>query len=156
MANIYHEIKQSRPFDFVEEEAFVTLLRTTDMLRSIVEGVLDRWGISAEQYNVLRILGGAGMEGHQTLEVAARMISRAPNITRLLDKLISKGLVKRERSKDDRRVVVVKITKEGERVLKEANVPVREKIVGVIGCLSGGEIKSLTRCLDSIRANVKL
>src|SRR5690349_17277825 len=101
MARIYDEIKQSKPFRVRGQEAHVSILRTADVLGHAVERAISPFGLSLEQYNVLRILRGAGDSGLPTLEIAARMISRSPNITRLLDKLIDKGLARRARSEED-------------------------------------------------------
>ena len=96
----------------------VTLMRTSDVLHHAVEHALRPWGVSPEQYNVLRILQSAGAEGLPTLEIADRMIARAPNVTRLIDKMIEKGLARRERCGLDRRVVRIWPTGESSKVLR--------------------------------------
>lgn len=154
MGTIYKEIKQTRPFAHPHEEAFVCALRTTDLLRSSLEKVLAAWGISVEQYNALRILAGAPSAGHPTLEVAARMVSRAPNITRLVDKLIEKRLVRRDRISEDRRIVQIRITPEGLKVLNEANPAVKRRILQMLSSLDESRLKLFIECLDSIRANI--
>ena len=105
MGKVSDEIKQERPFDRPEREVAVTLLRTGEVLRHAVESVLRPWDVSPEQYNVLRILHGAKEGGHPALEIARRMIARSPNITRMIDKMVAKGLTNRERVDSDRRVV---------------------------------------------------
>ncbi|MBI3857798.1 MAG: MarR family transcriptional regulator, partial [Planctomycetes bacterium] len=91
-STIYGELGQVRPFDRAERELAVVILRTGDVLHHSVSRALAPWGLSNEQYNALRILRGAGEEGRPTLDISTRLISRSPNITRLLDKIIAKGL----------------------------------------------------------------
>src|SRR2546426_8427922 len=126
MAKIYEEIKQAKPFGVHGQEAHVTILRTADVLKHAVERAMAPFGISHEQFNVLRILRGAGESGLPTLEIANRMISRSPNITRLLDKLIAKKLARRIRSRQDRRVVVISITSPGGELVAGLNRVVDE------------------------------
>ncbi len=101
-SRLQEEIKQTKPFRSVSQEAMIGLFRTTDMLRRRASTLLDPEGITPQQYNVLRILRGAGTEGLPTLEIASRMIEQAPGITRLLDRLETKRLVSRERCPEDR------------------------------------------------------
>src|SRR5262245_37608673 len=116
-SKIYGEIRQKRPFARPEHELAVVLLRTGDVLHHSVDRALAPWGLSNEQYNALRILRGAGEAGHPTLEISRRLVSRSPNITRLLDKLIAKGLARRERDAADRRQAVIHITPKGSELL---------------------------------------
>ncbi len=90
------EIQQKRPFQSARQEAALGLLKTVDVLRLHISRVLEPFGVTDQQYNVLRILRGAGQDGLPTLEIAERMIERAPGITRLIDRLETKGLVSRE------------------------------------------------------------
>src|SRR5438034_5179804 len=117
MAKIYEEIKQTKPLDVQGQVAAITIMRTADILKHAVERDMAPFGISHEQFNILRILRGAGESGLPTLEIANRMISRSPNITRLVDKLIAKKLARRIRSRQDRRVVVISITPQGGELL---------------------------------------
>ena len=107
-----------------ESEAFVLLLRTADALLREVEGVLKNSGLSQTQYNVLRILRGAGPAGLACREIAGRMITRDPDITRLLDRLVARGLVSRSRERRDRRLVTSRITAQASRLLKQLDEPV--------------------------------
>src|SRR5215471_12619391 len=91
------EIKQTRPFSGPEQEAYLSLLRTTDKLQTAIEGELKKFGLTGTQYNALRILRGAGAEGLPCSEIGERMITRDPDITRLLDRLQKRGLVERIR-----------------------------------------------------------
>src|SRR5262249_14855885 len=96
-SHIERELKQSRPFPTRGQEAAVGLMRTADLLRRLLEQALEPSGVTAQQYNVLRILRGARPESLPTLEIAERMIERTPGITRLLDRLEAKKLVRRDR-----------------------------------------------------------
>jgi DNA-binding MarR family transcriptional regulator len=107
------EIKQSKPFASRELEAYLNLQRTADVLRHGVVDVLKGHGLSPTGYNVLRILRGAGESGLPCSEVAARLVSHDPDITRLSDRLAQAGLIERVRSASDRRVVLLRITRDG-------------------------------------------
>src|ERR1700674_2592804 len=102
--------KTRAPQTQLEAQVFVSLLRTADALARGAESLLKPTGLSATQYNVLRILRGAGKEGLACREVGCRMISRDPDITRLLDRMESRGLIARARGEEDRRVVKTRIT----------------------------------------------
>ena len=117
MPKIYEEIKQHKPLRSPGQVAAITIFRTADVVRHAVERSLSPFGLSNEQYNVLRILRGAGEGGLPTLEIANRMLSRSPNITRLIDRLIAKKLARRSRPKEDRRVVIVSVTPQGLELL---------------------------------------
>jgi len=150
MARIYEEINQSKPFRMHGQEAHVSILLTADVLGHAVEQATAQFGISLEQYNVLRILRGAGNGGLPTLEIASRMISRSPNITRLLDKLIDKGLASRLRSEQDRRVVYISITSEGADLLGKLN-PRVDEVFARFPAMSKDEMRTLLDLLDRIR-----
>lgn len=115
--SVAEEIGQSKPFPGVGQEVLVTLLRTTDEVRRYLSGFVDPEGITLQQYNVLRILRGAGSEGLPTLEVGRRMLEQQPGVTRLVDRLIAKGLVARTRDQEDRRRVVCTINPAGLELL---------------------------------------
>ena len=101
----------------LEARVFVSLLRTADALARGAEALIKPYGLSATQYNILRILRGAGEKGLACREVGCRLISRDPDITRLLDRMESRGLIARAREAQDRRVVKTRITAEGLRLL---------------------------------------
>src|SRR6266699_1541446 len=123
--SVRSEIKQQRPFPSPHQEAVVTLMRTADLARRVVAGVVEPHGITAQQYNVLRILRGAGQDGLPTLEIAERMIEQTPGITRLIDRLETKKLVSRERCATDRRQVFCRISAPGLALLARLDEPVR-------------------------------
>jgi DNA-binding MarR family transcriptional regulator len=151
MGRIAREIRQDKPYARLEEEAAVTLLRTADVLRSLLDGALKPFGLSGEQYNVLRILRGSPARGLPTLEIASRMVSRAPNITRLVDKLIRKGLVSRCPQAGDRRVVVVKITAKGHRLADQATPAVEAVDAAALARLKPAQLRALIGLLDAAR-----
>lgn len=120
------ELQQSRPFSSVSEEAVVAVLRTAALMRRALSRRIESRGISVAQYNVLRILRGAGPEGLPTLAVRDRLIEEAPGITRLIDKLERSRLVARLRDREDRRTVRCRITPAGLALLDELEAGVRE------------------------------
>jgi DNA-binding MarR family transcriptional regulator len=145
------ELKQTRPFRTRGQEAAVGLMRTADLLRRLLEQALEPWGVTAQQYNVLRILRGARPEPLPTLEIAERMIERTPGITRLLDRLEAKKLVRRERCESDRRQVLCTITAAGLEVLRDADPVMREIESRSLGRLSEVKTRQLIQLLDAIR-----
>jgi len=148
---VVREIKQRKPFASKAEEAVVTLLRTTDVLRRRLGQVVEPRGITLQQYNVLRILRGAGNEGLPTLEIAARMLEQTPGITRLIDRLEAKGLVARERSSDDRRCVYCRITAAGLQLLSALDAPLRATIHRTFHAVNKQELARLVDSLDRLR-----
>jgi len=149
---IRREIKQTRPFRSAGQEAAVALLRTADVLRTDIERALEPFGVTGQQYNVLRILRGARPEPLPTLEIAERMIERSPGITRLLDRLEDAGLVTRERCDEDRRRVLCRITKQGLAVLTRADGPLDAIERARLDRLDAGELAALAAALERIRA----
>ena len=146
------EIRQSKPFESSAQEAILALYRTTDLMQRRFSRVIEPYGISLQQYNVLRILRGAGKQGTPTLEIADRMIQQTPGITRLLDKLETKRLVRRERCPEDRRQVLCWITKDGLDLLARLDQPIRE--IGRHGMepLTIAEQRALIAMLERVRA----
>src|SRR5580658_7235671 len=118
--------KPRKPEAHLEAQVFVSLLRTADAFTRGAEGLLKPASLSGTQYNILRILRGAGEAGLACSEVGGRLISRDPDITRLLDRMESRGLIARAREAQDRRVVKTRITAEGLRLLDELDQPVHE------------------------------
>jgi DNA-binding MarR family transcriptional regulator len=149
---VAREIKQSKPFASVGEEAVVGLMRTADVVRRHLAGVIEPEDITAQQYNVLRILRGAGERGLPTLEIADRMIEQAPGITRMIDRLIAKQLVIRERCAEDRRVVYCAITEEGRRMLARLDDRVQQADRAALGALTDEDLRKLITLLDAVRA----
>jgi len=146
------EIKQKRPFGSLEEEAYLNLLRTADALFRGEEALLKPLDLSPPQYNVLRILRGAGAEGLACTEIADRMLTRDPDVTRLLDRLERRGLAARVREHRDRRVITARITEEGLRVLEQLDRPIVALQRQQLGHLGRKRLESLVELLESARA----
>lgn len=149
--NIVQELKQTRPFPSKAQEAAVALLRTADVLRRLAGAVVEPKGITTQQYNVLRILRGAGDRGLPTLEIVERMIETTPGITRLIDRLESKKLVARERCTNDRRQVFCRITSGGLSLLTALDAPMLQATNTALGVLKKTELTSLIDLLDRTR-----
>lgn len=145
------DIKQTKPFRHPEEEAFLNLLRTVDALSQREEELLARHGLSHSQYNVLRILRGAGPAGLPCGEVADRMITRDPDITRLLDRLEKRALAQRARESKDRRVVLARITQSGLDLLAELDQPMVDFLRGALGHLGQKDLRHLIDLLERAR-----
>lgn len=147
------EIKQQKPFESLEQEALLNVLHTADILMQRIAAVLKPFKLSHSQYNVLRILRGAGPEGLACQEVAARMVTRDPDITRLLDRLEARGLVTRARDQKDRRVVTVRITPEGLRLLEALDQPIAEVDRQPLQHLGEQRLRALIQLLELARAH---
>jgi DNA-binding MarR family transcriptional regulator len=145
------EIKQGKPFESLEAEVFLNLMRTADALSRRAEDILKLAGISHTQYNVLRILRGAGEQGLCCREVAERMITRDPDITRLVDRLERRGLLTRSRDSKDRRVITVRITAAGRKVLKDLDGPLSEHNRNLLSHMDKGDLRKLIELLEVAR-----
>jgi len=145
------DIKQTKPFRHLEEEAYLNLLRTTDALVQMQTELLDRYELSSAQYNVLRILRGAGVDGLPCGEIGSRMVTRDPDITRLLDRLEKRGLAHRSRESKDRRVVTSRITQAGLDLLASMDGPVVELGKAMLGHMGQKDLKLLVELLERVR-----
>lgn len=145
------DIKQSKPFEHLEEEALLNLMRTTEALIRHGEVLLDQHGVSHAQYNVLRILRGAGPEGLTCGEIASRMVNKDPDITRLLDRLEKAGLAQRSRESKDRRVVISRITRTGSELLAALDRPISDLNRKLLGHLSQKDLRLLIELLERAR-----
>ncbi len=139
-------------FDSREQEAFLNLWRTYDRLRALEDDLFGKFELTPQQYNLLRLLKARTPERVPTLALAERLVSRAPDITRMLDKLEQRGLIVRERLAEDRRTVRVGITPAGQTLLREVATPLRECHRRQLGHLSARDLKRLTRLLRAARA----
>lgn len=148
------EARRRKSFESVHEEVFLHIQRTAEALMWGVMEALKPAGLTPTQYNVLRILRGAGAEGLACREIAERMVNRDPDITRLLDRLEGQKLVKRSREKKDRRVVMTYITAEGLRVLKELDGPMAELHERQLGHLKEQHLQNLAGLLENARRGV--
>jgi DNA-binding MarR family transcriptional regulator len=138
----------------LEARVFVSLMRAADALSRGAEDLLKPYRLSKTQYNILRILRGAGEKGLACREVGGKLISRDPDITRLLDRLESRGLIVRAREARDRRVVKPRITAEGLRLLDELDKPVQELHRRQLRHLPAKELRQLSMLLERARGPV--
>ena len=145
------EIKQGKPFESLQAEVFLNLVRTTDALTRGVEDILKLAGLTHSQYNVLRILRGAGLQGLCCREVAERMVTRDPDITRLLDRLERRGLLLRSRDSKDRRVVTARITLAGQKTLKDLDRPMADYNRKLLSHMGKGDLRKLVELLEAAR-----
>lgn len=152
-SELREELKQTRPFHSPAHEAVVSVLRTAALLQRHLALVVERSGVTLQQYNVLRILRGAGVDGLPTLAIRDRMIEEAAGITRLLDKLERAGYVVRERCTPDRRQVLCRITSTGEAVLAKLDQPVDSLNDVALATLDAAEQAKLIELLAAVRAS---
>ena len=150
MPRLQHELKKKRPFDSLEQEAALNIVRTGDRLQNRFLRLFRQFDVTPSQYNILRILRGEG-KPLPSLEIAERMIQVTPAITGLIDRLEKQELVLRERCKEDRRVVYVQLTAKGAAVLKKIDEPLNTLHRAVLGHLSSTELKELSRLLEKAR-----
>jgi DNA-binding MarR family transcriptional regulator len=140
-----------RGFDTLEQEAFLNLWRTYDRLRSFEDALFSRYELTPQQYNVLRLLRGEHPDMLPTLALAARLVSHAPDITRILDKLQQRELIRRQRPAENRRLVQVGITPEGLSLLKKLDKPVRKCHEQQLRHLSADDLRRLVDLLEAAR-----
>jgi DNA-binding MarR family transcriptional regulator len=146
------EIQRSRPFTSGAEEAFWNLQRTSAVLTREFEAALKPFGLTHTQYNVLRILRGAGSEGLLCRQLGERMVTPDPDITRLVDRLERRGLIFRLRDHRGRRAVSTHITDDGRRLLGRLDVPVAEFHRKRLAHFDRGDLRRPIRLLESARA----
>lgn len=140
-----------RRFDSLEQEAFLGLWRSYDRLRALEDELFGRYDLTPQQYNTLRLLRGEHPGTLRTLDLAARLVSRAPDITRLLDKLEQRGLVQRDRPADNRRIVRVGITAEGIALLDQLSEPLRACHNRQLGHMNRKDLEALISLLRAAR-----
>jgi len=152
MRRLRQAIKQRKPFESLEQEVFLEVLRTGNALIGDLVDLLRPYHLTQPQYNVLRILRGAGPAGLPTGEVGERMVvSREPDVTRLLIRMEARGLVQRERRSDNRRFVTARITREGLRLLKALDEPVRQMHARQLRHMTRRELDLLAGLLERAR-----
>jgi DNA-binding MarR family transcriptional regulator len=149
--SLQQDLRQSKPFSSVQHEAYLSVVRTSSTLMDRVEDLLKPYGISATQYNVLRILRGAGQGGLCRNELRDRMLTRMPDMTRLLDRMEEAGLVKRSREQDDRRMVLTQITPRGRELLGELERPLTQLHREQLSQLSDEQLRTLIDLLTLVR-----
>jgi DNA-binding MarR family transcriptional regulator len=150
-SDLRDEIRQGRPFRSRQEEAYLSLVRTAAVLTDAFDQMLKPYGISGTQYNVLRILRGAGADGLCRNEVRDRLLTRMPDVTRLLDRMEEAGLVTRERSSEDRRMVTTRLTAEGQRLVDRLDDVVRQEHERLLGHVDERRLAALVETLAAIR-----
>ena len=146
------EIRQRKPFVSLEEETFLNLVRTADALSRELELVLQPHGITGTQYNVLRILRGAGDEGATCSGISERLLAYDPDVTRLLDRLEKMQLVQRQRSTTDRRVVMTTITPAGLELLTKLDAPMAAQLRRQFEKIGRDRLRALIADLEEIRS----
>ncbi len=152
MANqLKDEIRQNKPFAGLEQEALLNIRRTSGYVEHVVQQALKDWNLTDSQYNVLRILRGAGDEGLRCAEIGARMIARDPDITRLIDRLQRRRLVGRHRDCRDRRVVHIRISAAGTALLRELDPVVEASAISALGHLAQEKLARLIDLLEEAR-----
>jgi DNA-binding MarR family transcriptional regulator len=145
------EIEQAVAFASAEEEALLNLVRTADQLNRAMQRIIKPWGVTATQYNVLRILRGAGAGGVTCAEIGKRMLTQDPDITRLLRRLKALQLIRQHRDRRDRRVVRTVISETGLQLLGEMDPAMNRAPRELIGHLGENEIAELIRLLELAR-----
>jgi DNA-binding MarR family transcriptional regulator len=152
MRRLRTSIKQRKPFESPEQEVFLEVLRTgTALLQDLVE-LLKDFGVTQPQYNVLRILRGAGAAGLPSGEVGGRMVaSREPDVTRLLVRMEGRGLIRRERRPENRRIVTARLTDKGLRLVNSLDEPVRRMHMRQLHHMSRRELGTLATLLERAR-----
>jgi Transcriptional regulators len=145
------EIKQGKPFESLEQEALLSIERTAAVLMHGFADSLKEYDITPTQYNVLRILRGAGREGLCRNEIRDRLVAQVPDVTRLLDRLEQSGLVERERAEQDRRLMTTRITKAGLALLARLDGPVARSHRERLGHLSAAQLRTLVGLLALVR-----
>lgn len=143
---------QTKPFAGPEEEAVLNLLIAAAWISDRLERALAPCGITHVQYNVLRILRGVHPGGHPRCEIARRMIDRAPDVTRLIDRLVKAGLAERFRGPEDRREAVTRITAKGLAALKKADATVERAMASTGKLLAGARGRAVSETCESIYA----
>lgn len=151
MAKLKDEIQQTRPFQSLQEEVFLNILRTAESVSYRVHSVLRDQGLSPSQYNVLRILRGAGADGLACRQIADRMVSRDSDMTRLIDGLEKREFVVRNRSERDRRVIQVSLTTLGQTLVNELDSPLKERLEKTFDNVGADALRELVHTLEAIR-----
>jgi DNA-binding MarR family transcriptional regulator len=153
-ARLNQELKQKRPFHSLQEEAVLSILRTADHVTVPLNAVLRQADLSHSQYNILRILRGAGESGLPCGEIGERMVRRDPDVTRLLDRLEARGLIARARGTKDRRVVCASISRQGLDLLLSLDEPVEESVRRALSHVPAARLRMLVEVLEEVRSGV--
>ncbi len=152
---LQEELKQRQPFKSLQEEAGLNLGRTMTLLGEEMERLLKPYGVSPPQYNVLRILRGAGSEGLGRNEIRDRLVSRMPDVTRMLTRLEEAGLICRQQSGTDRRYFPTRLTDQGLSLINSLDGPIQEGQQRHFAGLTTEQLGNLISMLTQIRANAR-
>jgi DNA-binding MarR family transcriptional regulator len=147
-------LKQKRPFVSLEQEVYLSILRTASELSYAVDQFFRPFDITPSQYNVLRILRGAGVDGLCRNEISERMVTATPDMTRLLDRMEKAGWVTRERAEEDRRQVSTHITKPGMELLARLETPIRDFVTRLFAGAAVSDLKTVVKVNDQIRTRL--
>jgi DNA-binding MarR family transcriptional regulator len=153
--DLREDLRQRKPFTSLEQEAQLNVVRTASLLIDSFEQMLRPYGITATQYNVLRILRGAEPDGLCRNELRDRMLTRMPDVTRLLDRMEDAKLVARARDTEDRRLVSTRITPKGLRLLDELDEVVTQEHMRRFHHLNKTQLKSLIELLNAVRSQLE-
>ena len=151
---LQQEIHQTKAIRRPEEEASLNIVRTADVLMLALADVLRPHLLSATQYNVLRILRGAGDKGASCKDIGRRLVARDPDITRLMDRLEQRELVTRDRAKEDRRVVTHRLTRAGLQLANELDRPIGALHRKIMGHMKAAKLRELIGLLEEVRAGI--
>jgi DNA-binding MarR family transcriptional regulator len=147
-------LKQNRPFVSLEQEVYLSILRTASELSYAVDQFFRPFDITPSQYNVLRILRGAGTDGLCRNEISERMVTATPDMTRLLDRMEKSGWVTRKRAVEDRRQVSTHITKSGMELLARLERPTGDFVTPLFAGATTSDLKTVLKVNDQIRAKL--
>jgi DNA-binding MarR family transcriptional regulator len=151
-STLSRELRQQKPFKSLHEEAYLSVVRTETVLRDAFDRVLAERGLSRVQYNILRILRGAGANGLCRYEIGERLVSRMPDVSRRLDHMEQAGLISRVRSTEDRRLVNTTLTPEGLSLVNELDEPVQREFQARLGHMTDDQLQSLIDLLGVARS----
>jgi DNA-binding MarR family transcriptional regulator len=147
-------LKQNRPFVSLEQEVYLSILRTASELSYAVDQFFRPFDITPSQYNVLRILLGAGTDGLCRNEISERMVTATPDMSRLLDRMEKAGWVTRERAEEDRRQVSTHITKSGVELLARLEKPTGDFVTRLFAGAAASDLKTVLKVNDQMRAKL--
>ena len=151
MSSLKQEIHQTRPFESKEAEAYLNLIRTNEVASRSVNDLFKQHGLTQVLYNVLRIVRGGGESGVTCTQIGERMVTRVPDVTRLVDRLVKMKLVTRVRNENDRRVVELFLTKKGAALLKKIDRPLKKLQENNFAHMTKSDLDTLIHLLTKAR-----
>jgi DNA-binding MarR family transcriptional regulator len=151
-SKLQDELKQTKPWSCLEEEALLNIARTSAVVEHTLGQVLKRFAITSTQYNILRILRGAGRAGLCRNEVGERLVRSVPDVTRLLDRMEEMELIDRTRDGSDRRFVTTRITAKGLALVDELDAPLQEFQRDILAHMDEHQLRTLIALLETVRA----